>query len=200
MATRCHGLRRRRAARLVSPSPKPTGPPAPCSCTRVLNRFPFPSHSADHRRLPTRVPAGERVCSPAMAPPPPRELLAIFEAALLGPAPPSPSQRVELLHAVRDAAPAFRALLSYPVRPPCAGHSLGCARIRRCRLVTRVCLIWVWASYSLCVWAGAEGFRPDSGGEQGGAASGHAAHHSRRHRRADCKLPSSSIFLWIAVI
>ncbi|KAG2649317.1 nuclear pore complex protein NUP205-like isoform X3 [Panicum virgatum] len=49
-----------------------------------------------------------------MAPPPPRELLAIFEAALLGPAPPSPSQRVELLHAVRDAAPAFRALLSYP--------------------------------------------------------------------------------------
>ncbi|PUZ74590.1 hypothetical protein GQ55_1G077200 [Panicum hallii var. hallii] len=49
-----------------------------------------------------------------MAPPPPRELLAVFEAALLGPAPPSPSQRVELLHAVRDAAPAFRALLSFP--------------------------------------------------------------------------------------
>jgi nuclear pore complex protein Nup205 len=53
-----------------------------------------------------------------MAPPPPRELLAVFEAALLGPAPPSPSQRVELLHAVRDAAPAFRALLSFPVRSP----------------------------------------------------------------------------------
>ncbi|RLN07047.1 hypothetical protein C2845_PM11G20510 [Panicum miliaceum] len=49
-----------------------------------------------------------------MAPPPPRELLAVFEAALLGPAPPSPSQRVELLHAVRDAAPAFGALLSFP--------------------------------------------------------------------------------------
>ncbi|OEL25614.1 Nuclear pore complex protein NUP205 [Dichanthelium oligosanthes] len=49
-----------------------------------------------------------------MAPPPPRELLAVIEAALLGPAPPSPAQRVELLHAVRDAAPAFRALLSYP--------------------------------------------------------------------------------------
>ncbi|KAL6604475.1 hypothetical protein ACP70R_042902 [Stipagrostis hirtigluma subsp. patula] len=49
-----------------------------------------------------------------MAPPPPRELLAVIEAALLGPAPPSPAQRVELLHAVRDAAPAFRSLLSYP--------------------------------------------------------------------------------------
>ncbi|CAN6243490.1 unnamed protein product [Urochloa humidicola] len=49
-----------------------------------------------------------------MAPPPPRELLAVIEAALLGAAPPSPAQRVELLHAVRDAAPAFRALLSYP--------------------------------------------------------------------------------------
>jgi nuclear pore complex protein Nup205 len=47
-------------------------------------------------------------------PPPPRELLAVVEAALLGPSPPSPAQRVELLHAVRDAAPAFRALLSYP--------------------------------------------------------------------------------------
>ncbi|KAL6888297.1 hypothetical protein ACP4OV_009323 [Aristida adscensionis] len=52
-----------------------------------------------------------------MAPPPPRELLPVIEAALLGPAPPSPAQRVELLHAVRDAAPAFRSLLSYPVRP-----------------------------------------------------------------------------------
>ncbi|XP_037446873.1 nuclear pore complex protein NUP205-like [Triticum dicoccoides] len=50
-----------------------------------------------------------------MAPPPPRELLAVVEAALLGPAPASPAQRVELLHAVRDAAPAFRTLLSYPV-------------------------------------------------------------------------------------
>nr|CAB3449258.1 unnamed protein product [Digitaria exilis] len=49
-----------------------------------------------------------------MAPPPPRELLAVIEAALLGPTPPSPAQRVELLHAVRDAAPAFRTLLSYP--------------------------------------------------------------------------------------
>uniref|UniRef100_I1NYC7 Nuclear pore complex protein NUP205 n=1 Tax=Oryza glaberrima TaxID=4538 RepID=I1NYC7_ORYGL len=47
-------------------------------------------------------------------PPPPRELLAVVEAALLGPSPPSPAQRVELLHAVRDAAPTFRALLSYP--------------------------------------------------------------------------------------
>ena len=52
-----------------------------------------------------------------MAPPQPRELLAAVEAALLGPAPPSPAQRVELLHALRDAAPAFRELLSYPVRP-----------------------------------------------------------------------------------
>ncbi|KAK3156306.1 hypothetical protein QOZ80_2AG0105440 [Eleusine coracana subsp. coracana] len=49
-----------------------------------------------------------------MAPPPPRELLRIIEAALLGPGPPSPAQRVELFHAVRDAAPLFRSLLSYP--------------------------------------------------------------------------------------
>ncbi|CAD6251488.1 unnamed protein product [Miscanthus lutarioriparius] len=49
-----------------------------------------------------------------MAPLPPRELLSVIEAALLGSAAPSPAQRVELLHAVRDAAPAFRTLLSYP--------------------------------------------------------------------------------------
>lgn len=50
-----------------------------------------------------------------MAPPPPRDLLAAFKAALLSPTPPSPAQRVELLHGLRDAAPAFRALLSHPV-------------------------------------------------------------------------------------
>ena len=54
-----------------------------------------------------------------MAPLPPRELLSVIEAALLGSAAPSPAQRVELLHAVRDAAPTFRTLLSYPVHPLC---------------------------------------------------------------------------------
>ncbi|WOL09223.1 nuclear pore complex protein [Canna indica] len=44
----------------------------------------------------------------------PRELMLTIEAALLGPSPPTPSQRIELLHAVRSYIPAFKSLLSYP--------------------------------------------------------------------------------------
>ena len=45
-----------------------------------------------------------------------KELLSIIESALLGPSPPTPAQRVELLHAIRSSLPAFQSLLSYPVR------------------------------------------------------------------------------------
>ncbi|WVZ77431.1 hypothetical protein U9M48_025296 [Paspalum notatum var. saurae] len=99
-----------------------------------------------------------------MAPPPPKELLTVIEAALLGPAPPSPAQRMELLHAVRDAAPFLRALLSYPVRHLYAVHSLDCTRIRWCRLRTR------FDALGFGVWAGAEGVRSKTSGEHGGAA------------------------------
>ncbi|KAJ8753188.1 hypothetical protein K2173_017774 [Erythroxylum novogranatense] len=48
----------------------------------------------------------------------PKQLLSIIESSLLGPSPPSPSQRVELLHAIRSALSSFKSLLSYtPPKP-----------------------------------------------------------------------------------
>ncbi|KAH7657158.1 nuclear pore complex protein Nup205 protein [Dioscorea alata] len=44
----------------------------------------------------------------------PQQFLAIIEAALLGPSPPSPAQRIELLHAVRSSLPMLQNLLVYP--------------------------------------------------------------------------------------
>lgn len=46
----------------------------------------------------------------------PKQLLSTIESALLGPTPPSPSERVELMHAIRRALPSLQNLLSYP--PP----------------------------------------------------------------------------------
>ncbi|XP_022938219.1 nuclear pore complex protein NUP205 isoform X2 [Cucurbita moschata] len=43
-----------------------------------------------------------------------KQSLRIIESALLGPSPPSPSQRVELLHAIHNSMPAFRSLLQFP--------------------------------------------------------------------------------------
>lgn len=47
-----------------------------------------------------------------------KELLSLIESALLGPSPPTPAQRVELLHAIRISLPAFQSLLSYPPPKP----------------------------------------------------------------------------------
>ncbi|KAJ0987901.1 hypothetical protein J5N97_006257 [Dioscorea zingiberensis] len=44
----------------------------------------------------------------------PQQLLAAIESVLLGPSPPTPSQRIELLHAIRSAFPVLQSLLSYP--------------------------------------------------------------------------------------
>nr|XP_048332077.1 nuclear pore complex protein NUP205 isoform X1 [Ziziphus jujuba var. spinosa] len=48
----------------------------------------------------------------------PKQLLSTIESALLGPSPPTPAQRVELLHAIRGSCPAFHSLLSYPPPKP----------------------------------------------------------------------------------
>ncbi|VFQ73605.1 unnamed protein product [Cuscuta campestris] len=48
----------------------------------------------------------------------PKQLLSLIESSLLGPTPPSPSQRVELLHAVRQSMPRLRSLVSYPAPNP----------------------------------------------------------------------------------
>ncbi|TQE02329.1 hypothetical protein C1H46_012098 [Malus baccata] len=48
----------------------------------------------------------------------PKQLLATIESALLGPTPPSPSQRVELMHAIRSSLSSFQSLLSYPPPKP----------------------------------------------------------------------------------
>uniref|UniRef100_A0A9I9CJL9 Nuclear pore complex protein NUP205 n=1 Tax=Cucumis melo TaxID=3656 RepID=A0A9I9CJL9_CUCME len=45
-----------------------------------------------------------------------KQNLHIIESALFGPSPPSPAQRVELLHAIHNSLPAFRSLLQFP--PP----------------------------------------------------------------------------------
>ncbi|XP_058074466.1 nuclear pore complex protein NUP205 [Magnolia sinica] len=44
----------------------------------------------------------------------PKILLSTIESALLGPTPPTPRQRIELMHAVRSSLPSLRNLLSYP--------------------------------------------------------------------------------------
>ncbi|KAK6945090.1 Nucleoporin Nup186/Nup192/Nup205, partial [Dillenia turbinata] len=44
----------------------------------------------------------------------PKKLLSTIESTLLSSAPPTPSQRVELLHALRLSLPSFQSLLSYP--------------------------------------------------------------------------------------
>ncbi|KMZ59250.1 hypothetical protein ZOSMA_6G01850 [Zostera marina] len=44
-----------------------------------------------------------------------KSLLSIIESALLSPTPTSPSQRIELMYAIRSALPAFKSLLCYPV-------------------------------------------------------------------------------------
>lgn len=46
----------------------------------------------------------------------PKQLLSTIETVLLSSSPPTPAQRVELMHAIRSSRPAFRSLLSYPVR------------------------------------------------------------------------------------
>lgn len=46
----------------------------------------------------------------------PKQLLSTIESALLGPAPPTPSQRIELMHAIRNSLSSLQSLLSYP--PP----------------------------------------------------------------------------------
>ncbi|XXG47855.1 hypothetical protein AAC387_Pa02g2424 [Persea americana] len=43
----------------------------------------------------------------------PKLLLSTIESALLGPSPPTPYQRIELMHAIRSSLPLFRSLLSY---------------------------------------------------------------------------------------
>ncbi|GMQ03803.1 hypothetical protein CsSME_00049458 [Camellia sinensis var. sinensis] len=46
----------------------------------------------------------------------PKLLLSTIESSLLGPTSPSPSQRIELKHAIRHSLPSLQSLLSYP--PP----------------------------------------------------------------------------------
>ncbi|KAK1312026.1 hypothetical protein QJS10_CPA07g00690 [Acorus calamus] len=41
-------------------------------------------------------------------------LLSAVESALLGPSPPEPEKRIELMHALRSSIPSFRSLFSYP--------------------------------------------------------------------------------------
>ncbi|XP_048134215.1 nuclear pore complex protein NUP205 isoform X2 [Rhodamnia argentea] len=47
-----------------------------------------------------------------------KQLLSIIESALLGPSPPTPAQRVELMHALRKSRPSLHSLLSYPPPKP----------------------------------------------------------------------------------
>nr|GMD81582.1 nuclear pore complex protein NUP205 [Ipomoea batatas] len=48
----------------------------------------------------------------------PKHLLTLIESSLLGPTPPPPSQKVELLHAIRHSLPSLRSLVSYPPPKP----------------------------------------------------------------------------------
>lgn len=47
-----------------------------------------------------------------------KQLLTTIESALLGPSPPSPAQRIELIHAIHNSLSSFKSLLSYlPPKP-----------------------------------------------------------------------------------
>ncbi|KAL5547863.1 hypothetical protein UlMin_003094 [Ulmus minor] len=59
-----------------------------------------------------------------------KELLATIESALLGPSLPSPSQRVELMHAIRSSLPALQSLLSYPPPKPSDRAQLQSKEVR----------------------------------------------------------------------
>uniref|UniRef100_A0A5B7BQC9 Nuclear pore complex protein NUP205 n=1 Tax=Davidia involucrata TaxID=16924 RepID=A0A5B7BQC9_DAVIN len=48
----------------------------------------------------------------------PKQLLSTIESALLGPTPPTPSQRIELMHAIRHSLSSLQSLLSYPPPKP----------------------------------------------------------------------------------
>ncbi|KAA8535090.1 hypothetical protein F0562_030093 [Nyssa sinensis] len=48
----------------------------------------------------------------------PKQLLFTIESALLGPTPPTPSQRIELMHAIRHSLSSLQSLLSYPHPKP----------------------------------------------------------------------------------
>ncbi|EOY31051.1 Uncharacterized protein TCM_038072 isoform 1 [Theobroma cacao] len=48
----------------------------------------------------------------------PKQLLSTIESSLLGPSPPTPAQRVELLHAIRSSLSSLQSLLSYPPPKP----------------------------------------------------------------------------------
>lgn len=45
-------------------------------------------------------------------------LLSLIESTVLNPTPPTPSERIELLHAIRHSLPSFQSLLSYPPPKP----------------------------------------------------------------------------------
>ena len=47
-----------------------------------------------------------------------KNLLSLIESTLLGPTSPTPSQRIELLHAIRHSLPSLQNLLSYPPPKP----------------------------------------------------------------------------------
>uniref|UniRef100_A0A6N2KL41 Uncharacterized protein n=1 Tax=Salix viminalis TaxID=40686 RepID=A0A6N2KL41_SALVM len=48
----------------------------------------------------------------------PKQLLSTIESTLLNPSPPSASERVELMHAIRSSLPSLQALLFYPPPKP----------------------------------------------------------------------------------
>lgn len=52
----------------------------------------------------------------------PKQLLSTIESALLGSSPPTPAQRIELMHAIRKSLSSLQSLLSYPVPPHSPNH------------------------------------------------------------------------------
>ncbi|XP_030954556.1 nuclear pore complex protein NUP205 isoform X1 [Quercus lobata] len=48
----------------------------------------------------------------------PKQLLSTIESALLGPSPPTPAQRIELMHAIRNSVSSLQSLLSFPPPKP----------------------------------------------------------------------------------
>lgn len=106
-------------------------------------------------------------------------LLTAVEAALLGPSPPTPAQRLELLHALRAAQPALKTFLSHPVRALTGS------------LFIYLFFVFVLVELGLGLrFAASDGIGQSAAPIEGSAASRLGAHLSGQPGRANCEFKS----------
>lgn len=94
---------------LIIPSSLSIGPRFVCASLRFFHVFSLGSEKSINFGVEDRSASKSRKMVS------PKQFLSIVEESLLGPNPPTPAQRIELIHAIRQSLPSLRSLLSYPV-------------------------------------------------------------------------------------